>query len=196
MADLSGLIGIAQQRALFRNYLTGMGVPHVAGSFAARDYRNAVRLIEKAIREWEMARINLARYADRESNGDAETLLFLHSVDHFENMVNALHRASQLLAHLKGAREAPIAKNDLLRDSEVEQIRQMRHGSEHVDGYVREGTIPEGEDLMIRPWCEGITFAQQAISYATLERWLRQLHALSLKLVDHDPHAGLRPTGS
>jgi hypothetical protein len=192
MDDLSSLIGVAQRRALFRNFFTGMGIPDVPGSFGARDYRNAVRLIEKALREWGLARQNLCAYADRESNNDQATLWFLRSIDHFENMINALHRSCLLLERLKGAPEAPLSKNDLLRPVEVTRIRSLRHASEHVDDFVRSGEIPKGDDLMIRPWCEGLTFASDRIEYATLARWLRTLQALALQLVDHDSLAAQR----
>jgi hypothetical protein len=192
MDDLSSLIGVAQRRALFRNFFTGMGIPDVAGSYAGRDYRNAVRLIEKAIREWELAREDICAYADRTSNNDQATLWFLHSIDHFENMINALHRSCLLLERLKGAPETPISKNDLLRPTEVSRVRSLRHASEHIDDFVRRGEIPKGEDLMIRPWCEGLTFASDRIGYATLAGWLRKLQALALELVDHDSLAAQR----
>jgi hypothetical protein len=192
MDDLSSLIGVAQRRTLFRNFFTGMGIPDVPGSFAGRDYRNAVRLIEKALREWELARKNICAYADRQSNNDKATLWFLESIDHFENMINALHRSCLLLERLKGAPEAPVSKNDLLRPAEVTRIRSLRHASEHVDEFVRRGEIPAGDDLMIRPWCEGLTFASDRIEYSTLAGWLRKLQALALQLVDHDSLAAQR----
>jgi hypothetical protein len=45
---------------------------------------------------------------------------------------------------------------------------------------------------MLRPWREGVTFADERISYATIAIWLRRLHAIARELIDHDPLAAER----
>lgn len=163
------------------------GVADGPGSFAGRDYRNAIRLTDKALGEWELARQKLREYADRESNTTTANIRFFHSINHFENSINAMHRACILLDHLKREPDVPLSKNDLLRPVEVRRIGMLRHASEHIDDFVRSGEVPPEADLFIRPWCEGLTFVGDRLEYATLSRWLRKLHDQAMLLVNHAP---------
>jgi hypothetical protein len=175
----------------FRNLFTGMGVPYVAGSHAHAHYKNFVRLIDTAVRRYESARMNLQRAVDRppESTGVAEVV---RSLSDLEAVFNLLHRALTLLVRLKEAREAPVGSKDLLPFDE-DAVQVIRNVSEHIDSALESKELGINDDVMPRVWREGITFAGERISYATMAMWLGRLHIIARTLIDHDPLAAERP---
>jgi hypothetical protein len=183
MPDLSTLRGRPLLRAMFINFFGGFGISEVEGSYAVQDIRNALRLVDKGIAEYELAAADLRAYTDRKENIPQTTLLYVEAANHLENMINAMHRACLLLDRLKRAKEVDLTNDDLLRPPEVEQIAQLRHASEHVDTFVRTGEIAYGEDMMPRAWCEGLSFAGKRVSYRTIARWLQKLNAAAEKIV-------------
>jgi hypothetical protein len=106
MPDLSGLPGRTLGLALFKFFLPGLGIPDIEGSHALADFRNAARLTDKAISEYELARTKLRTFAGRESNEAVPLSVYLAAVNHLETCINALHRAAILFNRLKAAQRS------------------------------------------------------------------------------------------
>lgn len=176
------------------NWFTGMGVPHVEGSHGQAHYKNFVRLVDTAVRRYESARRQLDRSINREpqTTGISD---FVRCLSDLEAMFNLLHRALALLNRMKGAAEVPVEATDL-QPFDADSVQRIRHASEHIDDLLRKGEIGKDDDVMLRVWREGITFAGEQISFITIATWLRRLHLIARRLIDHDSLADERPDAS
>lgn len=197
MPDISSLARESGQSLVllsFRNWLTGHGVPMVIGSHAHAHYRNFVRLVDKAVRRYESARQYLEASVHRAPD---ETALdhVVRALSDLEDMFHAVHRALRLLDSLKGACEAPVTSVDL-RPFPSSTVRRIRDANEHIDDYLAKGKIGAGDDVMLRVWAQGISFAGQSISYVTIQLWLTRLHGIARRLIEHDSLAAERRINS
>lgn len=187
MPDLSGLLYRNTMTHAFRNWLSGQGLD----TLPARPLlTNLVRLVDKAMFEYEQARECLNTYVSRPANESQYTLLYFRAVDHLESCVNALHRAVLFAEQLKRDQAVPkIEKAELLSSAEVAEVNALRDASEHLDEQVAAGKL---DPVMPVPWPDAVEFAGREVTYKTLARWLTKLQKLAERFVEHDPHVARR----
>jgi hypothetical protein len=194
LADLEAAGRLHHPMLAFGHVFAGTGVPPVTGSHARSNYKNFVRVVDTSIRRYESARTQLQLAVDRppQGTGIAEVV---RATSDFEAVFNLVHRALTLLLRLKEAQEAPVRARDLLPFDE-DAIQRIRNVSEHIDRALQRGEIGREDDVMVRVWREGATFAGERVSYATLAGWLRRLHTIAQRLIDHDSLAAQRPVAT
>ncbi|MBP1149847.1 hypothetical protein JOD69_001684 [Methylocaldum sp. RMAD-M] len=154
---------------------------HVQPSGRARQIADGyVRLVEKAILEYEASRDQLLRFL-ADGTADCE----YRAQDHFESCVQSLHRAIEYLERLRGfgyRREdgQPLVPKprdlEVLRKHVRAKVRGMRDAAEHLDCDILDGRYPMNAQVGIHLGWDTATLGSHSISYVEVTRWLTQLH--------------------
>ena len=138
-----------------------------------------VRLTEKAIIEYSMARDRLTAFL---ANGVADD--YFRAQDHFETCVNAIHRA---ILYLDRLRRLGLRKSDrspfiprprdleILSDSVRSRVRDFRDASEHLDNDIIDGKLAPTADVGVHLGWDVAQVAGLHITYSEAASWLRQL---------------------
>lgn len=157
----------------------------VADHDASANLRNLVRLVDKAIVEYEHARGSYTRFAGKETAELRLAQEVLRAANHVESCFNALHRAVETARVLQRI-GAPlrIKKAELPSRNDSDRIRDFRNATEHAREWFGDGRLPEGQVIMIRAWPEGLEFGGDEIPYDEIAGWLRQMHELCERLSD------------
>jgi hypothetical protein len=117
---------------------------------------NFVRLIDKALREYNQARE--AVLADiAEANRPAKEMTagrrmhFIVFTDHIENCINAVERLFKLLKRIKSEKQSPAWPKELRRllETKSESIANARNAVEHIDTLIRNDEIGPGKPVMM-----------------------------------------------
>ena len=152
-------------------------------------WRSYIRLIDKAVMEYQMARQEFADLTADEGSGPRIKPYF-RIVDHFENCLNTLNRAIRIAQKftVMANDTAPITLFEQSVFKESSRIREFRNAIEHVDGKVLGNQIKEGENIFIKINPEYIMLMQVNISYNELAEWIRQLYRLARVLAEKRGH--------
>jgi hypothetical protein len=199
MPDLSSLSGRRLiRRLLGQLWLMMWGTPLTGvpqGELAHLHYKLFLRIADKLVAEYEAGRTELTAYVRRPENNLGETLHFVAASDHFENVFNSLARALTLLDLLKRERSVPVTSDDL-KPFAAAHVRRIRNAVEHIDDFLRHGEILMTDDIMLRPWCEGVEFADVKVTYVELARWITRIHEIAERLLAMGEQLENGPSGS
>jgi len=154
---------------------------HARPSGRARQIADGyVRLVEKALLEYEDSRSNLLAFL---ADGTADHQH--RAQDHFESCVQSLHRAIEYLERLRGfgyKRGDGVSLVPRPRDLEVirepvrAKVRDMRDAVEHLDKDILGGRLPENAKVGIHLGWDKASLADLSLDYADVARWITQLH--------------------
>jgi hypothetical protein len=183
MPSLGQLEAGLRGKRLLGRLLKVHGPPTKRGLQIADGY---VRLVEKAVLEYEDSRTSLTAFLQK---GVADA--WFRAQDHLESCIQSTHRAISYLDQLRrlGFRKpdgTPFVPRP--RDLEVlgapvrTQIRRVRDAIEHLDEDIIRGAIPEDDDVGIRLSFEAATLAGFQILYVDLAKWIKALHRFALPL--------------
>jgi hypothetical protein len=78
-----------------------------------------------------------------------------------------------------------IYKLTILSDSEGKRLIDMRNAIEHLEGYIREGKIVEGQPFFLLMQNDRVELLGEEIYYSELANWIKQLHTLANELADY-----------
>lgn len=140
------------------------------------------RVIDKAVREYEEARLNLDAFVARRGR----IVPMVRASDHLETCVGSLVRADRLARTLKGAPSGPaVRKNECLKKVLRYRLEDIRDSAEHVYDQVASGKIQVGEPIMIRMEDRSFALGKTRVEYSELAEGVKLLHALAERLVAH-----------
>jgi hypothetical protein len=165
-------------------HLLGVHGPHAPrGKQIADGY---VRLVEKAVLEYQASRGKLLRFL---SDGFADD--YHRAQDHFESSIQSLHRAVLYLDRLRsmgfrnpnGTPFVPRPRElEPLRDEVKARIRDLRDRAEHLDGDILSQTIAPDAGVAIHLGWEKASLADAQVTYQDFARWITRLHHFALLL--------------
>ncbi len=157
-----------------------------------------IRTTEGALRRYEGARVQLERSAYKDSFVE-----YLRGLDDMELTFMALNRAMRLAEALKTSCGTCVGNRELPREAEREQLRAIRNAVDHNVGPILNHRAGIGHMLALLVREDDVTIdavdgddsgtvITHTVRHADLGRWLRQLHALALDLINH-PDRWVRP---
>jgi len=148
-----------------------------------------VRLVDKAVREYELSRHALEEFVD----GGAESLSpYFRAADHLENCLNATRRA---IRYARRIRRDPdglrVEKHEVPMKGEEGRVAAFRNATEHAEQQLGDGTLQEGEATILMLHQGSFSLGNYEESFGWLADLLRDLHALASKVagVTKRPHA-------
>ena len=179
--------------ALFRqNTLTAM-LAHVFNAAGPRTIRTGillrtyVRVVDKALEDYELSRVTFAEFVSRTSN-DSLSRLF-RATGHMENCLGSIDRAVRFAKRLSEEAELSgvIPPLSVTKRATVRRIAILRNGTEHLDARVIAGTISEGDLSAVWMDEEYLELEGVRVEYIELGSWLSELHALAVSLAHFKP---------
>jgi hypothetical protein len=152
--------------------------------------RNFVRLVDKALLEYQDARSALIKQIEE---GNAEVLStgaasFFRFIRHLENCVNATSRLLKLADRIKsekGSLSLPrLARRSIEAHSRT--IPDIRNAIEHMDEIIRKDEIAEGQPVMLGIGREGdrVVIASHKVRFSDLSNTLRSLHDVACHILE------------
>ncbi len=190
MPDLSALTTQVMLAYILNITLRGAGVSDYAGGVYLTGF---IRMVDKAVFEYEAARVALEQYVVSENR----TSLILRSVAHLETCINSIHRALNFVDRMKQYQAAPDIERVVHKtlSSHRGSIPRMRNAIEHMDEWIANGEVRVGEPVAIEVNEQGDAISistkglsLECLSFQTLATLLRRLHALAMELADyHEP---------
>jgi hypothetical protein len=183
MPDLSALSSLKKNLLAI---LIGMGDAGLSRKLGLHR-RNFIRLIDKAIYEYVMARADVL--AEME---ETEPLSFygFAFIDHMENCINATRRLLAMVEIFKSER-TPILPREtrLLLRSLSQEIIDVRDVIEHMDERVQQDRIGDKESVMlaISTDRDTVTIGGDALDLVRLSETLRRLHHVGITLLELSP---------
>ena len=188
MPDLSGL------DPLMNRLLVQLLVGEQGLSQKARLYRrNFIRLVDKAIREYQETReVILAQIAEmnrspKEMSRDGRSIYLLRFPDHIETCINAVRRLYKLLERIKAEEESPILPREVRIQIEKMGMRliNVRDAMEHIDDIIRKDELGPGKPVMAagsENW-DAVVMANYELKFEELAMVLRKMHEIGLYLL-------------
>ncbi len=185
MPDLSALTTPVALAHILNVTLRGAGVRDYAGRVYLIGF---IRMVDKAVFEYEAARLALEQYIASEN----KTSLMFRAVAHLETCVNSTRRALRFHDHMKNYQPAPNIDGITQRAlaSYGASIPKIRNAIEHMDDWVACGQVREGDPvaLMVSEQGDAISISTERLSFQTLATLFQRLHALTMELADyHEP---------
>lgn len=176
MPDLSGVFRRNPLTLILSHEFTAAGPK----AFVVRAWSiSFVRLVDRAIDDYELARLAFAEYAGR---GRLTTpTQVLRAVGHLEHCFTSLQRALRFATRLAGTSQFAdrIPTVEALAGDTIRRVKAIQTGSEHMDDRLAKGEIIEGELTALHLSEEGVQLFEERIEYAELARWLQQLQEMS-----------------
>lgn len=152
-----------------------------------------IRLTDKAIREYSLAKIELQNQIN-ESKRPLDELMkgriiyMFGFVDHLENCINAAHRIQMLSREIHRDPTAPHLDNRLRgRIGHLAgELKEIRHSLEHPEERIRDGRLGNDGPLAISlsDDAQGIALGPHILSFDALAEILRAAHELAEKLLN------------
>lgn len=151
-------------------------------------FNNLVRLTDKAVVEYDTARVACEEFAATVRNAPRVTDYF-RAIDHFENCLNALHRALLHAEAIKSTATAPAFDRNQWRAlaSVRRRLTSFRDAIEHTDDRMKS----HNEEQWTGPAFLVLTVDHLAIQndhhiikYRELGQWIHQVYRLMRALMD------------
>lgn len=144
--------------------------------------KSFLRLVDKAVREYELAR------HEAESAG-GNVLSLVRASGHLENCITSMKRSLRFAKVLFCSKaKIPKPKNLSVFSSHAKNtLTELRDALEHNDERIVRGKLSPQDALT--PYLNGslLELAGSSVSTAELTSWLRQLHDFGAKLSDYRP---------
>ncbi|MBN5152903.1 hypothetical protein JY458_18220 [Stenotrophomonas maltophilia] len=164
---------------------------------AALIRRNLIRLIDKAVYEYSLARQAVLDQI-AESQRSYEEMLggrVIHMfgfTDHMENCLNATRRSLDLLQHLRADLSAPAQDRITRRliDSHAGSLIEVRNTFEHVGDAINNNEFGEGEMVVLSYGDDqrSICIGSSSLTFNSIATVLRGIHEEAARLLK-EPHA-------
>jgi hypothetical protein len=150
---------------------------------------NFVRLVEKAISDYQLARAAVLTYLDAPPDTFAVSDLMLATA-HTETCVGSMHRAvrfGQRLRRMRSVAPAPVPQKPSVLSSTVERrLATIRNGVEHLDEDVLSPDRPLPQPAFLRVATRDVSLRGETITFEELAKWLRELHDVAAAVAGAD----------
>jgi hypothetical protein len=177
MPDLSGLYSKNILPWILNITLRAQGpTSHPSVAYTA----GYVRLVDKAVREYELSRHALEEFVD----GGAESLSpYFRAADHLENCLNATRRAIRYAHRIRRDPDAlHVEKHELPIKGEEGRVAAFRNATEHAEQQLADGTLQEGEATILMIHQGSFSLGNYEESFRWLAELLTELHALASRV--------------
>jgi hypothetical protein len=185
MPDLSGLDAPLMSRLVVQLLIGESSLSHNARLYR----RNFVRLVDKALREYNEARgAILADVAEanrpvKEMKKRGREIHVIAFTDHIETCINAVSRLFKLLERIKSEKQSPAWPRELRRllETKSEPIANIRDAVEHIDEKIQKGEIGPGKPIMltVSENDEALMVANYEIKFEELAMVLKKMHEVA-----------------
>lgn len=184
MPDLSSLFRKNTLSVMLAHVFTGAGPTTVRAAILLRAY---VRLVDKALEDYELCRMAFAEYVNRASSSTFSPLF--RAIGHMENCLYSVERALRFARRLGEESElgATIPPLGVLRKDSLKRVGILRNGTEHLDDRVIRGAVSEGDLSAIWMDEEYMELENTRIHYSEFGTWLTELHGLAVALAKFRP---------
>ena len=147
-------------------------------------FTNLVRLTDKAVHEYEAARVQGLDFAANQESNTPTLSPYYRAIDHFENCINALHRALLFAEGIRKQRDVPEIDRTAWRALQHAQdrINGVRDAVEHNDERLRKGD-PEGLAFLVLG-DDALQVADKIITYPELAQWIHQTYRIMRQLLE------------
>ena len=140
-----------------------------------------IRILDKAIREYNHAKEELQAYIDSASR----TTLLLNATGHLETCIHSLQRCLVLFRRMRAVNFGDSASARLLRKSVEavsEDVPTVRNAIEHIDDRIARDEVAEGRPiaLMISEAGDRASIAGEDILFTDVAGTIRKLHGLGV----------------
>jgi hypothetical protein len=154
------------------NMIFGMGAYPVPTQFQVT---TAMRLVDKALTEWDAARDELAKHAE---SGRHLTQALFRAISHLETVVDSLARLLHFVRPLEQYSALQEFGHMPLPDpSERTSIWDFRNQIAHGDKEIAKGSGRPGQaTATLRPDSTGIELQAERLEYSDLARILEEIH--------------------
>lgn len=138
-----------------------------------------VRVTERAVEEYEMARAEFSEFINRPSNGHLFSLF--KASDHLESCISHVDRACNFLRAMPERAELGglIPNLSVMVKANRKRIAILRNATEHLETRLVKGKISEGDYVMLCLGEDSCELERNSISYAELAGWLTEMHSLA-----------------
>ena len=158
--------------------------------------RNLVRLVDKAIYEYSLARqavldqmAESKRTYEEMING--RIIYMFGFTDHMENCLNATRRILGLLQHLRADVSAPIQDRITRRlvDAHAGSLIEIRNTFEHIETSINDNDLGENQSVVLSYGEDqnSVQIGRHSLSFASLVTILKAVHSEAKRLLD-EPH--------
>jgi len=164
---------------------------------AALIRRNLVRLVDKAIFEYSLARqAVLDQIAESQRSYEemlnGRIIYMFGFTDHMENCLNATRRVLDLLQHLRADLSAPIQDRITRRlvDAHADSLIDIRNTFEHIGNTINNNEFGENQ-IVVLSFGEdqsSVRIGKHSLSFSSLVTILKAVHSEAKKLLE-EPHA-------
>lgn len=152
-----------------------------------------VRLVDKAISEYNSARELILLELDEPKRPIKELekgRIIYHPdiISEFENCVNSLNRALNLITNIGHSDKAPFYINKITRKTITQfsnRLDDIRNRIEHIEKFILNGQIKSGETVSLDTSEDASFLSINGISINTVDIFnvLHELHAIGLEMV-------------
>ncbi len=164
-----------------------IGEPGITKKFSLYR-RNSIRLIEKALLEYEQARqviLDQIKEANRPAKEMVKTgryIDFFSFTSHMEDCINAIRRIYKLLERIKAEKVSPSIPREIRRlvESKSADIAELRNQVERIDEIILKDELAPNKPIMlaITKNSDGITISHYEIKFTDLAIILKNMHEI------------------
>lgn len=163
---------------------------------AALIRRNLIRLVDKAVYEYSLARqAVLDQIAESQRSYEemvgGRIIYMFGFTDHMENCLNATRRTLDLLQHLRADLSAPAQDRIRRRliDAHAGSLIDVRNSFEHVGDAINNNEFGEGEMVVLSYGDDqsSICIGKHSLSFNSIATILRGIHEEAKRLLE-EPH--------
>ena len=194
MPDISDLDSLKKQLIVVLLGFGDQGLTRKAGLHR----RNFIRLVDKAIYEYEEARKLLladVREEERQAAGKAAGGWIIYGfgfTDHLENCISATRRLLRIVEKLKSDGKTALIPRETrhLLESISKEIIDVRDVVEHMDEMVQNDKIKENMPVILslsRERRDKVSIGGYSLELARLGQTLKVLHRVGIALLDLSP---------
>jgi len=163
---------------------------------AALIRRNLVRLVDKAIYEYSLARkavldqINES-HRSHEAMLNGRIIYMFGFTDHMENCLNSMRRIVDLLQHLRADPSAPTQDRITRRliEAHAGSLIDVRNTFEHIGNAINNNEVGEGQMVVLAYGDDenGVCIGEYSLSFQSMATILKVVHAEATRLLE-EPH--------
>jgi hypothetical protein len=156
--------------------------PQLSGWHERQLFLNLVRLSDRAIVDFGLAREALLDYIAHRYEGRVST--HFSAISHMEAGITALARCIDFANALaRSLVSPPIGKDELPRKAVQDSIRKVRNAIEQTDDALKNGTISSGM-AMLHVLDDRVELEGTALGWSELDVAMRRIHALVKSLIE------------
>ncbi len=163
-----------------------------------------IRLVEAAIVEYRLGAQKLKEYWNTHSSINLGAMN--RSVSHFESCLSDMHRATNCFTRLRRHRDLPEGMRRVLSEERPrfvadyvsDQLRTFRNEIHHVEEFLMDGRIQQGQPIAVRPdgpevphpteanqtikTIDRLVIGQLDLKFSDLTLWLREMGRFAEKI--------------